>query len=365
VVLIAQLSHALAGHISLAGLVSFAFLFIIVWWAWLNGTTYHDLHGNNDIRTRVFTFAQMLSVVAMAIFAHDALGETSVGFALSYAAFQLILTYLWWRTGVHDPDHRPLSRPYSATFLINTLLFVISVFLPMPWRFYLWGIALLISLLLPLVLFNLGRNNPQVQAQIGIATTVSPSLVERFGLFTIIVLGEVIVGVVAGATEHHHMGWVVGITAMLGALIAIGLWWVYFDVVSHHLPRPGTAMVSGWFYLHLPLTMGIASVGAAIFNTVAHAGEHLSTELRWLLVIAITISLISVAVLTITIQLNQIHQRTHRVGRRVMLISAILILLLGFTSLETIPLLITVVLLLLAPIFFAFRVWLEILDQSS
>jgi low temperature requirement protein LtrA len=112
VVLIAQLSHALAGHISLAGLVSFAFLFIIVWWAWLNGTTYHDLHGNNDIRTRVFTFAQMLSVVAMAIFAHDALGETSVGFALSYAAFQLILTYLWWRTGVHDPDHRPLSRPY-------------------------------------------------------------------------------------------------------------------------------------------------------------------------------------------------------------------------------------------------------------
>jgi low temperature requirement protein LtrA len=64
VVLIAQLSHALAGHISLAGLAGFAFLFIIVWWAWLNGTTYHDLHGNNDIRTRVFTFTQMLCVVA-------------------------------------------------------------------------------------------------------------------------------------------------------------------------------------------------------------------------------------------------------------------------------------------------------------
>jgi low temperature requirement protein LtrA len=242
---------------------------------------------------------------------------------------------------------------------------VISVFVPIPWRFYLWGIALLISLLLPLVLFNLGRNNPQVQAQIDIATTVSPSLVERFGLFSIIVLGEVIVGVVAGATEHHHMSWEVGLTTALGALVAIGLWWVYFDSVSHHLPRPGAAMVSGWFYLHLPLTMGIASFGAAVFNTVAHAGEHLSTELRWLLVIALTISLISIAVLTTTIQLNQIHQRTHRVGRRAMLVSAVLILLLGFTSLETIPLLIAAVLLLLAPISFAFRVWLEMLDQSS
>jgi low temperature requirement protein LtrA len=57
VVLIAQLAHALAPHVGWVGLGNFTFLFIIVWWAWLNGTTYHNLHGNNDIRTRVFTFA--------------------------------------------------------------------------------------------------------------------------------------------------------------------------------------------------------------------------------------------------------------------------------------------------------------------
>ncbi len=52
----------------------------------------------------------------MAAFAHDALGESSVGFALSYAAFQLLLTYLSWRTGVRDPEHRPLSQPYLLMF---------------------------------------------------------------------------------------------------------------------------------------------------------------------------------------------------------------------------------------------------------
>lgn len=364
VVLIAQLSHTLAAHINSVGLFGFAFLFIVVWWAWFNGTTYHDLHGNNDIRTRVFTFLQMLSVVAMAIFAHDALGETSTGFALSYAVFQLILTYLWWRTGVHDPDHRPLSRPYVASFLITTLLFVASVFFPVPWRFYLWGIALLLSLLMPLLTMSLGKNNPQVQEQIDIVTRVSPSLVERFGLFTIIVLGEVVVGVVGGATDHDHLNWQVGLTAILGTLVAIGLWWLYFDSVSHHLPLPGALMVSGWFYLHLPLTMGIASVGSAVFNLVEHAEVHLHTELRWLLVIAIGITLISLGVLTRTIQLDRVQQSTLRVGRRVIFISAVLILLLGFASLETIPLLIVVVLLLLAPIFFTFRSWIEMIDQQ-
>jgi hypothetical protein len=42
-------------------------------------------------------------------------------------------------------------------------------------------------------------------------------------------------------------------------------------------------MVSGWFYLDLPLTMGIAAVGAALSNVMANAGEHLPTEVRWLL----------------------------------------------------------------------------------
>jgi low temperature requirement protein LtrA len=116
VVLVSELAHALADHVDASGLAGYAFLFVIAWWAWLNGSMYHDLHGSNDIRTRVFAFLQMFTVVLMALFVHNALGEGSVGFALSYGAYQLILTVLWWRTGVHDPDHRLLSRPYSAAF---------------------------------------------------------------------------------------------------------------------------------------------------------------------------------------------------------------------------------------------------------
>ena len=48
VVIIAELAHALAAHPDPKGIAAFGFLFVIVWWAWINGAIYHDLHGNND-----------------------------------------------------------------------------------------------------------------------------------------------------------------------------------------------------------------------------------------------------------------------------------------------------------------------------
>jgi low temperature requirement protein LtrA len=301
----------------------------------------------------------------MAVFAHSALGEGSVGFALSFAAYQLILTYLWWRTGVYDPNHRPLSQPYSLAFLISTLLFIASVFVPAPWRFYLWGVALLISLLIPLYTFTQGKNNPDVQAQIDIASSVSPSAVERFGLLTIIVLGEVIVGVVGGVAGHHHLSWLVGGTAALGMLIAIGLWWVYFDFVSHHKPMTGPAATFGWMYLHLSMTTGIVATGAAVLNVVEHAGESLPPEVRWLLVGAIAVALISTAVLMRSIQIPAEHRQIYRRGGIVTFISGVIILLLGFSGLNTIPLLVLLILLLLTPVIYGVTVWIRVLGQEE
>ena len=365
VVLIAELTHALAEHIDLEHLANFAFLFVLVWWAWLNGTTYHDIHGNNDIRTRVFTFLQMFSVAAMAVFAHNALGDGSIGFALSYATFQLILTYLWWRTGVHDPNHRPLSQPYTFAFLINTALFFISVFVPAPLRFYLWGLATLIALCLPLVIFRLGGNNPQVQTQIDLSTTATPSLVERFGLFTIIVLGEVIVGVVQGVAGHHDLSLIVGGIAALGMVIAIGQWWLYFDFISHRIPKPGVKLLLIWMYTHLPLTIGIATTGAAILNVVENVGEALPIEVRWLLVATISVSLASIAILIFTVQVQPNEGRTHRIGQIAMVVSAILIAALGLTGLEPIQLLIAIVLLMITPLLVGFLSWVRQLEPET
>lgn len=364
VAVIAELAHSLSSHIGWEGLGGFAFLFVIVWWAWLNGSLYHDIHGNNDIRTRVFTFLQMFTVVAMAVFAHDALGESSVGFALSCAVFQLILSWLWWRTGVHDEAHRPLTLPYVTAYLVSMLLFTGSVFVAAPIRFYLWGLSLLLSLLAPFYM-RLRSNTPEIRAQMDLSMNISESLVERFGLFTIIVLGEVIIGIVSGVNEHHALTWQVGITAGLGMLVAIGLWWIYFDLISHHRPIQNMNIVFIWLYLHLFLTISITTVGASVLNVVKHAGESLPGEVRWLLLAATAMTLVTTALLTRTTQIMPEHQRVHDTGRRGLFISAILIIILGIIPLETIPLLSIIVLLLLLPVFFGIRVWVDTIGTDE
>jgi len=363
VVIIAELSHTLAGNMNLAGIGTFVFLFIIIWWAWFNGAMYHDLHGNNDIRTRVFTFLQMLTVAAMAVFAHDAMGEGSAGFALSYAAFHLILTWLWWRTGVHDPNHRPLSQPYSSTFLITSVLFILSIFVPPPWRFMLWVIALLIDLALLSVLLT--NSNTAIQEQTNRIVLISPSAVERFGTFTIIVLGEVIVGVVSGVAGGHQLSSFVGGTAVLGMMIAIGLWWIYFDFVSGRSPIPRTTNRLGWIYLHLPVSMGITAVGASILNVVEHAGEPLADEVRWLLVGSIACVLISTALIIKSLDLPENQRSLFWKSSRGMFIAGVLITLLGVPPIETIPLLLILIVLLLAPVFYGILVWIKVFDARE
>ena len=356
VVVIAEIGHFLATHIDVQGVLEAAFLFVLVWLGWLNGSMYHDLHGHNDVRTRVFTFAQMFTVVAMAVFAHSAFQEGAVGFAVSFSAYQLILGYLWWQTGVHDPDHRPLSLPYASTLIVSAALFGGSAFVPENLRMILWGIGLLLTVTVPVAVFMVRPSDPQVAAEHERSLRMSSSAVERFDLFTIIVLGEVIVGVVRGVAGHHQLEWTVGATAALGMLIAIGLWWLYFDFVSHRIPLTGRTTTFGWIYLHLFTTMGIVAAGAAVLNVVEHAGVALLAEVRWLLVVSIALALASIALSMTTLQLREEHRSLYCTAVRITLISAVAIMGLGFSGLATIPLLLALNLLMLVPVLWGLRV---------
>lgn len=360
VVLIAQLNHAFAENINLQHGLEFGFLFIIVWWAWLNGTLYHELHGNNDIRTRVFTFLQMVTVGGMAVFAGGAMGDTSVGFALCFAAYQLILTYLWWRTGVHDPRHRPLSRPYVIAFLITTALYTVSVFVATPTRFYLWIFATLLALLIPFFTMRQGTKDPAIQEQIMLSRKPTPSMVERMGLFTIIVLGEVLVGVVSGVSSVDPFTLETGLIGLLTMIIGFALWWLYFDTVSHRKPREDGISVMMWLYAHLPMTAGIAMVGASILNVIEHADEQLPLEVRWLLVIAMTLVLLSIVGLIQLIEIPSDYRQAFRIAQIITTVSGVLIFLLGFTGLDIVATLLTIIVLLLMPIFFALKSWIRV-----
>jgi low temperature requirement protein LtrA len=157
VVVISQLAHRLAEHPTWAGVGWFVFLFYAIWSSWTNGTLYYDLHGTNDVSVRVFTFAQMLAVAVMAVYVADVPGAGAPGFSLAYAANTFVLVVLWFQTGLHDPDHRAGSIPYSTAYLLAVLAFAASASIDGPLRYWLWGVALVVEVLGLVVGLHRGR----------------------------------------------------------------------------------------------------------------------------------------------------------------------------------------------------------------
>ena len=75
--------------------------------------------------------------------------------------------------------------------------------------------------------------------------------------------------------------------------------------------------------------------------------------------------LVSIALLTRTIQVSEETRPAYRTGGRALLLSSTVIVLLGFTNLSTIPLLLVLNLLLLAPVFYGFKTRLGIIATGA
>lgn len=353
VAIIARLAHALAEDPSWSGVGWFVFLFYAVWSSWINGTLYHDLHGVDDLSTRVFTFAQMLAVAVMAVHAGDVPGDGADGFALGYAANGFLLVMLWFRTGLHDPSHRPASVPYSIAYLASAALFAFSVLAEPLLIYWMWAAALLIEILGLVIAFARWTPPESQGGDAVIATT--PSLIERMGLFVIIVLGEVVVGSVNGMAQSTPLGFDEIVIGLTGLLVAVGLWWLYFDLVSHRAPSSRHTQL--WLYLHLPVVMAIAAGGAAVLQTVEHAAEPLAGEVRWLLVGSLAVAMISIAALTLTLATRHGHASVYRVAERSMLVASAAALAVGLTGWGAKTSLIAMVALLLGTAYTGLRVW--------
>jgi low temperature requirement protein LtrA len=249
VISIAEVAHTLEDYRTLADFLGTAGLFVAVWWAWVGYTVYADRFDTDDVAHRVLVLAGMLAVIAMALSVHDALHGGSARFALAFVAVRGIVLLLNARARRHAAPARPLLNLFLAAFSTGAALWLLSVFVPEPARYVLWGVALVIELSAPWV----GRR------QIVKAPVHTSHLVERFGLFTLIVLGESVVRVAQGAADVDD--WTTATLAAAGGgfLLVAGLWWLYFDRLDEGTVR---SVLRGlvWNYTHLPLLAGLVSV---------------------------------------------------------------------------------------------------------
>jgi low temperature requirement protein LtrA len=104
---------------------------------------------------------------------------------------------------------------------------------------------------------------------------------ERYGLFVILAIGESIVAIGVGAADQA-ISIPLLLAAGLGVAASIGLWWLYFDVVSvaaeerfHEATGAERVRmaVEAYTYGHFPIIAGIIVAAIGVEGVLAHAGD--------------------------------------------------------------------------------------------
>jgi len=267
VVLVAQAARHLAGHLTWRGLGEFAAVFTLVWIAWANGSLHHELHGREDARGRSTFLLQILLLVAMGAFIPEAGGARGAAFAVSAGVLFAILTALWLLAARGDrPEYRRPSRLFVTGTAACAVLLAGSAFLPAGARMLAWGL-IDVAYLAGFTAVMFVADSAEVAP-----LAITDALTERFGLLTIIVLGETLTGIVAGLARAPVSGLTLSV-GLVAVVVGFGAWWTYFDFAGHRPPRPAPAATLQWMLGHLPLTAAIAAMGAAMVSLVDHAHD--------------------------------------------------------------------------------------------
>ena len=306
VVIIARISHTLAGDVSWIGIRNFAIVFSLIWIAWINGSMYHELHGREDGRHRSSIFVQMALLVVLSVYAAGAADDPSDGrgFAIVYAILLTVVSLQWFGLRRHDsPEMATMTGQYVAGLALIIGIVIVSALVNSPsTRLALWAGVVGVTVV-GIAAQAIGNN-----ATVSEALRVTESMAERFGLFTIIVLGEVVVGVGDGLAETERTGRAIA-TGMLALSIGFGFWWNYFDFLGRRQPRNGLRTRMLWVYGHFPLGLAIAAAGAGMVSLIEHAAESRTpTDTSWLIAGATAGILASLAILVTTMP--------HHPGRR-------------------------------------------------
>ncbi len=276
VVAIAQaaggLHHAVAEAHVLAGLAGYLMVFFAIWWAWMNFTWFASAYDCDDVPYRVAVFVQMAGALIFAAGVPE-MFETRQpnGAVLSgYVVMRLAMVTQWLRAAAADPERRTTARRYALGIAVVQTAWVGTLFVPQLW----------VPLFLTLAALELAV---PAWAERAAPTPWHPHhIAERYGLFTIIVLGESILA----ATVAIETAWRSGESlATLGPIVVGGLlavyamWWIYFDRPAHDL-LGSMRRAFLWGYGHYVLFAAVAAVGAGLAVAVDQATHHAAASAR-------------------------------------------------------------------------------------
>jgi low temperature requirement protein LtrA len=262
------LHHSIAEDHVWHGVESYLMVFFAIWWAWMNFTWFASAYDTDDDVYRITTLVQIAGALVLAAGVGPAFDTGNyVGITAGYVIMRLAMVVQWLRAARSDRQRRPTALLYAAGIAIVQVFWLLRLALPEDWAVPSFLILVVAEVLVPVI----------AERAPGGPTTYHPHhIAERYGLFTIIMLGEAVsaatIAIRTGLDAGDHLS---GLLSLAGAgiVVVFALWWLYFDRSPQGLLTSlRTSLL--WGYGHYFIFASAAAVGAGLAVTVDLTVEH-------------------------------------------------------------------------------------------
>ncbi len=257
-----ELAEGRIGH----GVLGYAMVFFAIWWAWMNFTWFASAYDTDDVPYRLLTLVQITGALVLAAGASEALvHEDFTVITWGYVIMRLAMVTQWLRAARSDPERRRTCLRYAVGILVVQIGWLVRLTLPDDIGVATFAVLVVAEIAVP------------AWAERAATTTWHPHhIAERYGLFTLIVLGESITaatGAVRAALDTHAPLGDLAVLVVGGLLTVFALWWLYFaQSAPERLTTLRVALL--WGYGHYLVFASAAAVGAGLAVNVAHATGH-------------------------------------------------------------------------------------------
>ncbi|MEM7325891.1 MAG: low temperature requirement protein A [Actinomycetota bacterium] len=289
-----QIGNFLSSNLDWTGFGRFLVLMFVIWWAWSGETAYQNRYYVDDVIHRLLVLLQMIGVAVIGLSVSEAFGDLSTQFALAFAFVRSILVVMWCRSYRAHPASRTLAISYSTGIGVGALIWLASLALPEDLRWIAW----LVAIAFEIVYFA----KPTTMAETLRWLPDDHHLVERVGIFTIIVLGEAFVKILDDA-QGTALGWNEITFAVVLVTGLFSLWWLHFSDSAGELYDLSTNVKPmAWLYGHLFLAVALVMFGVAakkLFGeTIEHPRDVVKQEYRLLLTVSLVVFLLGQSTIT-------------------------------------------------------------------
>jgi len=271
VLALTQCTALMAAEPTWEGLAKGLLVLGVMWWSWVGYTWLTSVVDPEEGVVRLVIFAAMAGLLVAGLCVPRAFEDSALVFALAYGVVRAAHIALFVLASRDDPNLRKSTIGLAVSTALASGLILAASATDGALQGGLWALAILIDTSGP---FLFGAEGWSL---------VPRHFSERHGLIIIIALGESIVAIGVGVTGSVDLGVVTA--AVLGTVVAAGLWWLYFDVVALvSAKRLGEAQAGrernemardSFSYLHFPMVAGIVLVALGMKKTIGDVGDPL------------------------------------------------------------------------------------------